>query len=87
MIGGMVEAREEDRSRNFEFESQSWRLGQFLRASSALEKGRIKKRSISRATICRPNVSNEDSPNLNVFSRREKPKDRIFPPLGYIIPV
>lgn len=77
--GGMVEAREEDRSRNFEFESQSWWLGQFLRASSALEKGRIKKRSISRATICRSNVSNEFAESKRFFEARET-EGSYFPP-------
>lgn len=51
----MVEGREEDRSRNFEFESQSWRLGQFLRASSALEK-RTNKKTIH---LSRDNLSAE----------------------------
>lgn len=49
MMGGMVEAREEDRSRNLEFESQSWRLGKFLRASSLRGEGTDKKNDPSLA--------------------------------------
>lgn len=81
MMGGMVEAREEDRSRNFEFvESQSWQvwLGKFLRASSLRGEGTDEKTiHLSRDNLSGGRVGFAESKR---FSRREKHEGSYFPP-------
>lgn len=79
MMGGMVEAREEDRSRNFEFvESQFWRLGKFLRASSLRGEGTDEKTiHLSRDNLSGGRVGFAESKR---FSRREKHEGSYFPP-------